>query len=172
MILLHKPSIDELWFRQECMSDPDTMSYNAGYDVSFEGYHKDTGCIDFPKEKWEQWAKEKLDNPNFFYAYILDTQTNEFVGYCNFNKNPETKTATMGIVIKDNYRGRGYMRKAVNLLIEEAKKCGVKALTDTVPKNRTVALKVFYELGFEKIDEFISKKFSDNEVVAKIEKRL
>lgn len=27
------------------------MAYNAGYDVNFDGYHRDTGCIDFSEEK-------------------------------------------------------------------------------------------------------------------------
>lgn len=42
------PAIEELTYCQKIMSQPDTMDYNKGYDVSFEGYHKDTGCIDFP----------------------------------------------------------------------------------------------------------------------------
>ena len=171
-IKLHKPTLKELWFRQKCMADPKTMAYNAGYDVSYEGYHRKSGCIDFPVEKWEAWKKEKLDNPNFFYAYILDLETNQFVGYCNFNKNIETNNATMGIVIKDEYRGNGYMRPAVTKMFEKAKECGVKTLTDTVPKNRERALKVFYDLGFQKTDEYVSKKFGKDEIVAKIEKKL
>lgn len=75
-IKLHKPTVDELWFREKCMSDPNTMAYNAGYDVGFEGYHKDTGCIDFPQDKWQEWANTKLNNSDFFYAYILDIETN------------------------------------------------------------------------------------------------
>lgn len=35
------------------------MSYNKGYDVSYYGYHYDTGCIDFPKEKWEETYNKK-----------------------------------------------------------------------------------------------------------------
>ena len=172
MIKLHKPTFEELWFRQECMSDPKTMSYNAGYDVSFEGYHRDSGCIDFPKEKWKTWCDEKLNNPNFFYAYILDLETNQFVGYCNFNNNPETNTATIGIVIKHEYQGKGYMRPALGLLFENAKERGVKILTDTVPQSRERALRVFYDLGFKKTQKFVSKKFDNDEVVIKIEKML
>ena len=56
-IILIEPKLEDLWFREECMSDPDTMNYNAGYDVSYEGYHYDTGCIDFPKSKWESWLE-------------------------------------------------------------------------------------------------------------------
>lgn len=171
-IQLHIPSVEELGFRQACMQDPNTMSYNTGYDVHFDGYHYDTGCIDFPQSKWQDWANEKLNNPNLFYAYIVDKSINEFVGYVNFNKNPKTNKATMGIVIKSEFRGRGYMRPAIRKLIEKAKECGVEYLTDTVPENRERALKVFYDLGFEKTGEFNSKKFDKQEVVAEITKKI
>lgn len=171
-IELYVPKLEDLWFREECMSDPDTMNYNAGYDVHFEGYHYDTGCIDFPKDKWKGWYEEKMKNPNFFYAYILAKDFDKFVGYCNFNYKPEKKQATMGIVIKKEFQGNGLMRPAMELLIKQAKKQGVVALTDTVPENRENALKVFYSLGFEKIGEFKSKKFNSEEIVAEIEKKL
>ena len=154
------------------MEDPATMEYNAGYDVSYDGYHYDTGCIDFPEHLWQNWADTKLKNSNFFYAYILDNETGNFVGYCNFNKNPETGKASMGIVIKSEFHGKGYMRPAMSLLIEKAKEKGVKFLTDTVPTNRERALKVFYDLGFEKVGEFMSKKFNEPEVVAEIEREI
>lgn len=171
-IELYTPSVNELWFRQECMSDSKTMSYNAGYDVSYDGYHYETGCIDFPNEKWEAWFQDKMKNPNFFYAYILDKDSNNFVGYVNFNLNPETKKATMGIVIKNEYRGQGYMKPAMLLLIQCATRKQVKSLTDTVPESRKHALKVFYDLGFNKMREFKSNKFGQEEIVAEIEKEL
>lgn len=167
---LYVPSLEDLWFREVCMSDQKTMSYNAGYDVHYDGYHYDTGCIDFPKAKWQQWIDEKLNSPNFFYAYIVSN--NQFVGYVNFNKNPDTNTATMGIVIKSEHQSKGYMRPAMKKLFEKAKDYGVKYLIDTVPENRTHALKVFYDLGFEKTGEFVSKKFNKKEIVTEISKKV
>lgn len=171
-IKLYIPKVEDLWFRQECMSDPETMSYNAGYNVSNYGYHFDTGCIDFPKESWKIWHNEKMSNPNFYYAYILDTDTNKFVGYLNFNKNPQTQKATMGIVINSQFRGMGYMRPAMEKLFEEAKAREVSVLTDTVPQSRQKALKVFFDLGFEKVGEFAGVKFNKEENIFEIEKIL
>ena len=37
------PKVEELWFRQKCMSNPKTMAYNAGYQVSYDGYHYESG---------------------------------------------------------------------------------------------------------------------------------
>ncbi len=48
-LTLHVPELSELGFRQRLLSDPETMSYNAGCDLGFPGYHNDTGCIDFPR---------------------------------------------------------------------------------------------------------------------------
>ena len=52
-ISLYIPSLDDYWYEQKLEEDPETMSYNAGYDVSYAGYHYDGGCIDFPKESWQ-----------------------------------------------------------------------------------------------------------------------
>lgn len=171
-ISLFVPAVEDLWFRQECMSDPKTMEYNAGYNVSYSGYHYDTGCIDFPKEAHESWYNKKLGNSNFYYAYIKDLDLNKFVGYVNFNKDNETLKASMGIVIHSKYRGKGYMRDSVKLLMEEAKNKGVKVLTDTVPINRESALKVFEDLGFVVVDKYKDKKFDKEEIICKIEKDL
>ena len=44
-IKLHIPSIKDLWFRSQCLNDPETMNYNAGYEVTYPNYDYDTGCI-------------------------------------------------------------------------------------------------------------------------------
>lgn len=54
MLSLYIPKIEDYWYEEKLQSDPATMSYNAGYDVSYFGYHYDNGCIEFPKEKWEE----------------------------------------------------------------------------------------------------------------------
>ena len=48
-ICLYIPKLNDYWYEEKVQSDPLTMSYNAGYDVSYYGYHYDTGFIDFPK---------------------------------------------------------------------------------------------------------------------------
>lgn len=168
---LVKPSVKDLWFRRDCMADPETMSYNAGYDVSYKGYHYDTGCIDFPESEWETWHETKFSNPNFFYAYILDVETNNFVGYLNYHLSGENKHE-MGIVINSKFQGQGYMRPAMLKFMETAKQNGVPALWDSVPKNREKALKVFFDLGFEVVEEFYSKKFGKDDLCYIIKKEL
>lgn len=52
---LHVPTYEELSYRELILSQPETMAYNRGYNLNFRGYHKDTGCIDFPQTKWDDW---------------------------------------------------------------------------------------------------------------------
>ena len=40
------PKLNQYSYEQKLESDSKTMSYNAGYDVSYLGYHYNTGCID------------------------------------------------------------------------------------------------------------------------------
>ena len=163
-IVLIEPKYEDLWFRKECMEDPKTMSYNAGYDVRFYGYHYDTGCIDFPEPKWQEWIDNNKKKTHFYYAYIKDIDINEFVGYVNFNFIDKEKGYSMGIVVNSKYHGQGYMRPALNKLIEEAKRQGVKKLCDSVPASRKNALKVFFDSGFIIEKEFNSIKFGKEDL--------
>ncbi len=68
---LYIPNYEDLWFRQKIMSDEKTMSYNKGYDLEFEGYHKETGFINFPEKNWKEWYTSSIGKePRLFYAYI------------------------------------------------------------------------------------------------------
>lgn len=167
-VILVKPSFEDLWFRKECMEDPETMSYNAGYDVSYFGYHYDTGCIDFPKERWKAWYEKSMNNPEIFYAYIKDVETNTFVGYINFHKTGDYYS--MGVLVNSKFRGQGYMRPALRELFKEAKKRKIDALYDSVPFSRKNALKVFLDEGFEIVETAISTKFGKDDEVAIIRK--
>ena len=70
-LYLHTPSYEELWYRQKIMQDSDTMSYNKGYDLDFEGYDKATGCLAFPEQKWADWYTYfNGQEPQRFYAYV------------------------------------------------------------------------------------------------------
>ena len=87
---IYVPRLEDYWYEQKLQSDPDKMRYNAGWDVSYNGYHYDTGCIDFPKSKWED-TFNKRKNENKFFAYLKDTNINEYVGYINYHYNKNRK---------------------------------------------------------------------------------
>lgn len=166
-VYLKVPELPDLWFRKKCMEDPNTMSYNAGYDVSYEGYHYDTGCIDFPESKWQKWYDTKLKKDGLYYAYIVDKDTNEFVGYINYHKN-QNGTYSMGVLIHAGSRGKGYMKPALRELIKVAKESGINELWDCVPLNREHALKGFTDVGFEIVSYVDSVRFNKVDKCANI----
>ena len=105
---LHIPSYDELWYRQRLMQDPDTMSYNRGYDLRISGYDPKTGCIAFPESEWEGWYAFFIGRePLRFYAYIVRESDGAFLGEVNLHRPPEANPTEMGIVIEACHRGKG-----------------------------------------------------------------
>jgi len=150
------PKLEDYYYEQKLENDPDTMSYNAGYDVNYYGYHYGTGCIDFPSERFELVYNKRIKE-NRYFAYIKDTNLNEYVGYVNYQFVDGVYDC--GIVIESKYRGKGYSKDALRLLVKEANKNGIDYLYDTFEKERKNTLKVFTDIGFEIYEEKKWKKF-------------
>ena len=156
---LHIPELSEYYFEQQILSDPETMNYNAGYDVSYYGYNYETGCIDFPKDRWEsQYNKRKNENKFFAYIQVDD----DFVGTVNYHYVESEKRYECGIVIYSKYRGKGYSEQGLQLLCDEARKNGVKELYDNFEEPRTSAIKSFEKVGFEIVEKTTWKKFNED----------
>ena len=157
-ISLYIPKIEDYWYEEKVQSDPLSMNYNAGYDVSYYGYHYDTGCIDFPKEKWEETYNKRISD-NKYFAYIKDNDLNEYVGYVNYHYNKNDKRYECGILIDSQHRGKGYSKDALKLLCDEAKSNGIIELYDNFEIDRYNTLSVFEQVGFEVVEEQTWKKF-------------
>ena len=157
MLILYVPKLEDFWYEQKLQNDPKTMEYNAGYDVSYYGYHYDTGCIDFPQTRW-QGVYDKRINENRFFAYLKNLETNEFVGYVNYHFNKADNRYECGIVIESIHRGKGYAKEGLKLLCEQAALEGIKCLYDNFEKER-IGTKVFFDLGFQIVEETTWKKF-------------
>ena len=161
---IYIPRLEDYWYEQKLQSDPDTMSYNAGWDVSYDGYHYDTGCIDFPKSKWED-TFNKRKNENKFFAYLKDTNINEYVGYINYHYNENENKYYCGILIESKYRGKGYSKQGLKLLCDYAKEHDVTELYDDFEIGRN-GIKIFEDLGFKIVNKYNAKRFDkDIEIV-------
>ena len=160
-IVLYIPKIEDYWYEEKIQSDPLSMNYNAGYDVSYYGYHYDTGCIDFPNEKWQE-TFDKRKNENKYFAYIKDNDLNEFVGYVNYHYNKNDDRYECGILIDSQHRGKGYSKDALKLLCNTARNSGVKELYDNFELDRGNTLNIFKEVGFEIVEKQTWKKFGKN----------
>lgn len=156
-IELYVPKLEDYWYEAKVESDPESMSYNAGYDVSYYGYHYDTGCIDFPESRWEEVYNKRI-RENRYFAYIKDIDINEYVGYVNYQLVDEKWEC--GIVIEAKFRGKGYAKAALKLLCEEAKNNGITELYDNFEIDRDNTLDLFKSVGFDVVKEETWKKFN------------
>lgn len=151
-IKLYIPQKNELDFAKNILSDPATMAYNKGYDLAFPGYDKETGCISHDDTYWEKWYDLYFSNPEeYFYAYIYDQDLKVFVGDVNFHPSKlNHHSRDIGIVIKDEFRGQGYGKLGLKLLINEAFSFdSIKSLHNNFEKERAAALKIHVDLGFK-----------------------
>lgn len=149
---LYIPKLEDLWFRQKMMADPETMSYNANWDVSYGGYHQDTGCIDFPESEWADWYAGMMNRePDCFYAYIRRKSDGAWIGDVNFHHNPGKDWWDMGIVIYAPYRGQGCATPALKLLLDRAfRVCGISRIHNDfeVARNEFSAWNCHLHAGF------------------------
>ena len=156
MLKLYIPKIEDYWYEEKLQSDEDTMSYNAGYEVSYFGYHYDTGCIDFPESRWQEMFEKRIKEHRFF-AYLQDE--NQFVGYVNYQFNHEENRYECGIVIDAKERGKGYAKEGLKLLCDYAKKEGISSLYDEFEVDRPGVLVLFNQVGFRVVEYKYYQKF-------------
>ena len=156
-ICFYVPKIEDFWYQEKIQSDPSTMSYNAGYEVTYLGYHYDTGCVDFPKEKWKEVIKKRKEDS--YFAYLQDSQFHSFLGYVYYQYNAEKKYYDCGILIENSYRGRGYSFPALKQLCDVARKNGISELYDSFESDREHTLSLFQKVGFQIVEKQKWKKF-------------
>lgn len=147
-VFLKVPRKDQLFYRKVWMNDPETMEYNAGYDMKFKGYDRKTGTISKTDEEILEWYDKWIDKePDRFFAYIYDFNFGEPVGEVYYY--PDGEVHSMGILISSKYRGKGYSYPALLELEKYAfEKNDISELSDIIPLYREGAIKSFEKAGF------------------------
>lgn len=166
-VYLKVPSINDLHYRQEWMKDPKTMSYNAGYDMDIKGYDKVTGTITKTNEEMIDWYNKWVNKePDRYFAYIYSNEFNEPIGEVYYYL--DNGMHSMGIVICDKYRGKGYSYCALLELEKIAFEInGINELSDFIPLDRVGAINSFKRAGFIHTDKGRKKLVFGNEVISK-----
>lgn len=155
MIYLKTPELEDCWYEKKLNEDKDTMSYNAGWDVSYFGYNYNDGTILFPKERWKIKYDDRKNN-NKYFKYIV--YNNEYAGYVNYQKSDDKYTC--GIVIDAKKRGKGIGKEGLRLmLLDFFKKHPEEKLYDDFETTRKDK-NIFYSLGFKKDKEYAAKRFN------------
>lgn len=153
MIELYVPEKADLWFRKELLSDSDTMSYNRGYDLGFSEYHNETGCIDFPEENWDGWYQKWVNaQPERFYAYLRRKSDGAFLGEVDLYQKGPAGWYEMGIVLHAKYRGQGYSKEGIKLLLHYAfESMEAAGVSNEFETSRKAAWKIHEAAGFQPI---------------------
>ncbi len=160
-IYLHVPMYSELYYRQKLLADPQTMSYNKGYELSFSGHNPDTGCVAFEKNEWARWYDWWIDHePERFYAYVMRSEDNTPVGEVDIYRPENSPFYEMGVVIEACHRGKGYGLAALKLLLAHAfDDMHVQEVHNCFEETRQAAMAIHQRCGFEKdsVDQGIAQ---------------
>ena len=152
-VYLHTPEFEELGYRQSLLADPETMSYNSGYDLDYEGYDNQTGCIAFPQNEWAEWYEYFIGHKDRYYAYVMRYEDESPVGEVNLHMSPDEKdTYDMGVVIQAEYRHQGYGKEALELLLHHAfVSMNAEKVRNTFENDRDDAWRIHKACGFDEI---------------------
>lgn len=113
------------------------------------------GVIDFEESKWETWYTKWIgnNNPNFFYAYIFDKETDNPVGEVAYRKDDNTNCAMLNIIIEFSKRGKGYSSIGLIELLRIVFKNGFNEARDLVFNDNISSHILFEKMGFKCIGE-------------------
>lgn len=138
MLELVKPSYEQLAFRQALLADEKTMSYNAKWG----------GTIDFTPDRWESWYRDWIScAEGRFYRYLYSPRDNAFVGEIAYHFDEEYRCYICNVIVHSHYRGNGFGKIGLLLLLEEAKKAGISVVYDNIAADNT-AIRLFKQCGF------------------------
>lgn len=166
-VYLKVPRVEDLYYRQEWMKDEKTMSYNAGFDLNLKGYDKSTGTITKSDADMLIWYNNWIDKePDRFFAYVYDEEVEEPIGEVYYYLNNEIHS--MGIVIQDKFRKKGYGEKALLELEKIAfEKNDINELSDYIPEDRDASVKTFIKAGFIQTENYENVLIFDKEKISR-----
>ena len=137
-VSFYKPQLEELWFRESLMADPETMSYNDAWG----------GTIPFPREKWAGWYESWVKNPRkCFYRYITSGKSRSFVGEAAYHYDDDLQLYLADVIISARCRRQGYGKAGLELLCDAARNAGITELYDNIAIDNPGII-LFLQCGF------------------------
>ena len=143
---LYKPEYKDLKFRQQMLSDEETMKYNHAWG----------GTISFPEERWQEWYDRWIVHTegNRYYRY-LKNEDGEFVGEIAYHFDCDLNGYIADVIVHSKYRNRGYGGQALEMLCDVARENGVSVLYDDIAIDNP-AIGLFLKHGFS--EEYRTKE--------------
>ena len=143
---LYKPEYKDLKFRQQMLSDEETMQYNHAWG----------GTISFPEERWQDWYDRWIVHTegDRYYRY-LKNEDGEFVGEIAYHFDCDLNGYIADVIVHAKYRNRGYGGQALEMLCDVARENGVSVLYDDIAIDNP-AIGLFLKHGFS--EEYRTKE--------------
>lgn len=134
-----------------------------------QGYNKETGTISKTDEEMVDWYNKWVNKePDRYFAYIYSVDEDEPIGEVYYYLDGDIHS--MGILISDKYRGKGYSYLALLALEEVAfERNDINELSDMIPLDRIGAIKSFKKARFVHTDkEEKNLKFGKEEIAKQL----
>lgn len=104
------------------------------------------------KEQFDKLAPEGQQTENNYFFDVIDSKSNEIIGYAWLNKAQRFHRQVLSIYdikINRNYRGLGLGKELMALIEEEAKKLECSRIRLHVFEHNIVAKKLYQSMGFQ-----------------------
>ena len=113
--------------------------------------------VDYMLEKFQSYSAMKEQMEQKGYQYYLSVYGGKAVGYTGIQPEPEKhKLFLSKLYLKQEYRGRGFARQAVEFLVSFCKEQGLEGIWLTVNRYNSNTIAAYDKMGFEKIREQVS----------------
>ena len=134
-------------------------------ELDIKNFEKCNNIWDMEKNKElkDRFYSELQNKNRITFVYTKDEEYIAEVSIV-FNKNDEDYTIPgkriyiSRIIVKKDFRGKGYGKKLMNYAIEYAKSKGYKEISLGVNLDNYIAFKLYVDLGFTKI-QYIGEDF-------------
>ena len=136
MIMLRRCTYSDMDIIYKWINDDEVRnnSFNSDY-IEYETHVK--------------WFNEKI-NSNNIYMYII-LNNNKEIGTIRLEKH--NSKAIISYLISNEYRGKGYGNKVIDLIKKEAIINNIDILEDIVKKDNIASRRIFINNGFFEIQE-------------------
>lgn len=136
MIMLRRCTYSDMDIIYKWINDDEVRnnSFNSNY-IEYESHVK--------------WFNEKMNSSNTYMYIILNN--NKEIGTARLEKN--NSKATISYLISNEYRGKGYGNKIIDLIKKEAIINNIDVLEAVVKKSNIASRKIFINNVFFEIEE-------------------
>lgn len=95
-----------------------------------------------------------INNDKIYLYYLVDSETNDILGYCRINYIDDQVCESDGVSILSEYQGQGYGNEIHRLKKMKAKELGFQKMIGCVSENNKPSRKNMENNGWYLVDEF------------------